>query len=86
MKKRAKTYRGTFPANVSADNSAAYADILSEVRMLNIIAENHGYRVKYAARKRFRGPRIGKKYNRQSMCLRKDAVRCDVYIYAERIW
>ena len=85
-KNRAKTYRGTFAPDVNAHNSAAYAHILAEVRHLNILAENAGYPVKYVARKRYRGPRIGKKYNRQSMCLRKDAVRCDVYVYGERIW
>lgn len=85
-KNRAKTYRGTFAPDVNADNSSEYADILAEVYELNFLSKVFEWKLKYAARKRYRGPRIGKKYNRQSMCLRKDAVRCDVYIYAERIW
>jgi hypothetical protein len=74
---------GTFPADVSAHNDELYAKMLRIVREHSKLLEPFGKRL--VLRKRYRGPRAGKRWNRQSMCLRKDAVRCDVYCYKERI-
>lgn len=81
-KERTKTYMGTFPADVNASNSQLYAELLQRVREFNYSLR--GNERKFVLRKRYRGTRIGKKYNRQSMCLKKDATRCDVYLYFER--
>lgn len=78
---------GTFPANVNADNNELYAKLLKMTREANAIraelGDNSG---RFVIRKRYRGPRPGKRWNRQSMCLRKDATRCDAYFYFERKW
>lgn len=42
------------------------------------------YETKFVVRKRYRGPRNGRR-NGQSMCLKRDATRCDVYLYEEII-
>lgn len=87
MYMRTKTYMGTFPANVNASNSNEYAQLLKMTRETNAIRADLGDTSgRFVIRKRYRGPRSGKRWNRQSMCLRKDAVRCDAYLYFERKW
>lgn len=87
MTQRTKTYMGTFPANVNASNSNEYALLLKMAREVNAIRADLGDTSgRFVIRKRYRGPRLGKRWNRQSMCLRKDAVRCDAYMYFERKW
>ena len=81
---RTNTYMGTFPANVDAGNSELYAKMLRIVREHSKLLTPFGK--KLVLRKRYRGPRKQKSaFQRQSMCLRKDAVRCDVYCYKESI-
>jgi hypothetical protein len=76
---------GTFPANVNSDNSEFYAQLLKMTRETNAIRADLGAtNGRFVIRKRYRGPRPGKRWNRRSMCLRKDAVRCDAYLYFER--
>jgi len=45
---------------------------------------------KFVVRKRYRGPRrkgpYHARYLGRSMCLKKDATSCDVYVYFERDW
>lgn len=85
MRKRTRNYMGTFPANVNSDNNKLYADLLQLARESNaILSELGDNRGRFVIRKRYRGPRVGKRLNGQSMCYRKDAVRCDAYLYFER--
>lgn len=81
---RTENYMGTFAPNVSADNSELYAELLTRVQRSNVLMRGTGR--KLVLRKRYRGPRPTTrcKSQRQSMCLKRDATRCDVYLYTER--
>lgn len=83
MRERTNTYMGTFPADVCADNSQLYAELLRNVRAINYGMRGTGR--KFALRKRYRGTRDKTRRNNQSMCLRSEANRCDVYLYCERV-
>jgi hypothetical protein len=76
---------GTF---ASEEDAALYQQYLDAVRFANSIRKLRankygGPKVKLVLRKRYRGPRVAKKRNRQSMCLREHANAVSVYIYEE---
>ena len=81
---RTNTYMGTFPANVDASNSELYAKMLRIVREHSKLLIPFGK--KLVLRKRYRGPRTQKSaFQRQSMCLKRNAIRFDAYVYCEHI-
>ena len=81
---RTKTYMGTFPADSSALNDELYAKMLRIVREHSKLLTPFGK--KLVLRKRYRGPRTQKSaFQRQSMCLKRNAIRFDAYVYCEHI-